>query len=193
MSYFGQFCANLLAILKTRGWIHGSYMSNIGQFCVNFVWIKGPFLKDGDVYLDQICPILVNFVPILCELFGDFDKRGLFSGVKYVIFGSFLCQFNADYLAIFKRRCCLLGSNMSYFGWFCANFVWIIWQFWKEGFFYLGQICHILVNFVQICWRFRNDGVVYLGHICLILVSFVPILCELRGDFEETGFFTLVI
>ena len=130
----------------------------------NFVWIKGQFLKDGDVYLDQICPILVNFVPILCELFGDFDKRGLFSGVKYVIFGSFLCLFSADYLAIFNRRCCLLGSNMSYFGWFCANFVWIIWQFWNEGFF---------------TW--------------VKYVIFWSILCKFVGDFENTGLNTWVI
>ena len=130
-------------------------------------------------YLGHLCHILVNFVPILCELWDDFEKTGLFTRVKYVLFWSILCQFCANNGTILKWGGCLLGSNMSYFGQFCANFVWSSWR--KEGVFQLGQICPILkrrgcltgsnmsyfgqfcANFVWIIWQFRKEGVVYWG------------------------------
>ena len=144
------------------------------------------------VNLAQKCNILVNFVPILCELWDDFEKTGLFTWVQYVQYWSFLCQFFVNYGTILKRLGCLIGSKMSYFCQFGANFVRIILRFRKEGVVYLGVICHIFVNFVRIICQFSNHGVVYLGQIRPNLVNFVPILCELFGDFEKRGLFTWV-
>ena len=83
-----QFCVNYLAILIRGGCFLGSNMSYLGHFYANLVRIIWRFLKDGVVYKGQICHILVDFVPILCELFGDFEKRVFFTWVKYVIFWS---------------------------------------------------------------------------------------------------------